>query len=49
MKPLFNDIPDSAFWWILQSYAFAGEQPIFTLKERSITLYNYSRFAIDKN
>lgn len=49
MQRLFEEIPNAAFWFILNSYAIAGEQPVLTMRERQIALFNYGRFAIDRN
>ncbi|HEY4288217.1 MAG TPA: hypothetical protein VGN00_14025 [Puia sp.] len=49
MIRVFDDIPNVAFRAIIQQYAVQVSQPVFTVREETAALVNYTFFAITRN
>jgi len=46
---VFNDIPNTAFYRIVQQYAFYRGRPVFTIQQQQTALWNYTYFAVTRN
>lgn len=49
MDRIFPNIPNVAFYKIINHYAFETGKPVFTMVDRDTALINYLAFAIKNN